>query len=441
MYEQRLREHRMMVSVETTGGLERRMKVQVPADRIENEVDTRLQSYGKTAKIKGFRPGKVPMKVIRQRYGGQIRQEVLGEVMQSSYFEAISQEKLRPAGGPRIEPDKVEQGQDLEYTAIFEVYPEFELKGHEGIEVDRPVAEIGDEDIEEMMSNLRRQRSEWLEIEGAAEPGHRVIVDFEGKLDGESFTGGSGQEVPIVLGEGGMLPDFEGGLTGMSANEEKDIKVSFPEEYGAEELAGKVADFHVKVTKVEERELPELDDEFCKAFGIQEGGVDKLRDEVADNMRREMEQTVRLKLKEQIMDGLLARNELDLPGVLVEDEIRGLRESAARRMGVDPSEASNLPPRDTVEEPARRRVKLGLLVAEIIRQSEIQLDQTRVRERIKELAAGYRNPDEVIKLYTGNRQLMDQLEMEIMEEQVVDWLIERAVIRENAMPFKELMNP
>ena len=238
-----------------------------------------------------------------------------------------------------------------------------------------------------------------------------------------------------------MLPDFEGGLTGMSANEEKDIKVSFPEEYGAEELAGKVADFHVKVTKVEERELPELDDEFCKAFGIQEGGVDKLRDEVADNMRREMEQTVRLKLKEQIMDGLLARNELDLPGVLVEDEIRGLRESAARRMGVDPSEASNLPPRDTVEEPARRRVKLGLLVAEIIRQSEIQLDQTRVRERIKELAAGYRNPDEVIKLYTGNRQLMDQLEMEIMEEQVVDWLIERAVIRENAMPFKELMNP
>ncbi|UCC13322.1 MAG: trigger factor [Gammaproteobacteria bacterium] len=431
----------MMVSVETTGGLERRMKVQVPADRIENEVDSRLQSYGKTAKIKGFRPGKVPMKVIRQRYGGQVRQEVLGEVMQSSYFEAISQEKLRPAGGPRIEPDNIEQGQDLEYTAIFEVYPEFELKGHEGIAVDQPVAQVGDEDIDEMMDNLRRQRSEWLEIDSAAEPGHRVIVDFEGKLDGESFSGGSGQEVPIVLGEGGMLPDFEDGLTGMSANEEKDIKVSFPEEYGAEDLAGKVADFHVKVTKVEERKLPELDDEFCKAFGVQEGGVQKLREEVADNMRREMEQTVRLRLKEQVMDGLLARNDLELPGVLVEDEIRGLRESAARRMGVDPSEASNLPPRDTVEEPARRRVKLGLLVAEIIRQSDIQLDQTRVRERIKELAAGYRDPDEVIKLYTSNRQLMDQLEMEIMEDQVVDWLIERAKISEKSVPFKELMRP
>jgi len=430
----------MMVSVETVSGLERRMKVQVPAERIEKEVDSRLERYGRTAKIKGFRPGKVPMKVIRQRYGGQVRQEVLGEVLQASYFEAISQEKLRPAGNPRIEPGNAEQGQDLEYVATFEVYPEVDLKSHEGIAVEKPVADIGDSDIDDMIESLRRQRAEWEEIEAAADVGHRLIVKFEGTLEGEAFAGGSGDEVPVVLGEGGMLPDFEAGLTGMQSGEERDIRVAFPEDYGAEHLAGRTADFHVTALRVEQQRLPEVDDEFCAAFGIREGGVGKLREEVLDSMRREAEQTVHRKLKEQIMDGLLAGNEVDLPAVLVEDEIRSLRDATARRMGIDPADASKLPPRETFEEPARRRVKLGLLVAEVIRRAEIELDKNRVRERIRELAADYRNPEEVVKLYTSNRQMMDRLEMEVMEEQVVDWLLERANLTEKAIQFKELMN-
>lgn len=431
----------MMVSVETVAGLERRMKVQVPAERIEKEVDSRLQRVGQSARIKGFRPGKVPMKVIRQRYGGQVRQEVLGELMQASYFEAITQEKLRPAGSPRIEPGNVEQGRDLEYVATFEVYPEVDLRGHEGLLVDKPVADIAETDIEEMVESLRRQRAEWEETDAAAENGLRVIVDFEGTLDGESFQGGSGQEVPVVLGEGGMLPDFEDGLTGMRAGDEKDIKVAFPEDYGAEHLAGRTADFRVTAKRVETQKLPELDEEFCRAFGIQEGGVAKLREEVIDSMRREADQTVRSRMKEQVMQGLLSRNELELPGVLVEDEVRSLRESAARRMGVDPADPANLPPRESFDEVARRRVKLGLLVAEVIRQAGIELDKDRVRERVRRLAADYKNPDEVMKLYTGNRQLMDKIEMEVMEEQVVDWLLKRADISEKGISFKELMHP
>jgi trigger factor len=431
----------MMVSVETVGGLERRMKVQVPAERIEKEVDSRLERYGKTAKLKGFRPGKVPMKVIRQRYGGQVRQEVLGEVMQSSYFEAISQENLRPAGGPRIEPEATDQGQDLEYTAVFEIYPEVTLQGHSGLAVEKPVPDVAESDIDDMMDNLRRQRADWQEQDKVSESGDRVVVDFEGTLDGESFSGGSGQEVPIVLGEGGMLPDFEAGLTSVSAGEEKTIQVAFPESYGAEHLAGKTADFTVKVHRVEVQVLPDLDDEFCKGFGVHEGGVEKLREEVADNMRREAEQKVRTRLKEQVMDGLLENNEVELPGVLVEDEIRSLQAMAAQQMGMDPTDAGQLPPRASFEEPARRRVKLGLLVAEVIRQAEIELDQGRVRDRIRQMAAGYSDPEEVIKLYTGNRQMMERLEMEVMEEQVVDWLLERAEISEKPIEFKELMRP
>lgn len=431
----------MMVSVETVSGLERRMKVQVPAERIEKEVDSRLERVGRTAKIKGFRPGKVPMKVIRQRYGSQVRQEVLGEVMQMSYFEAISQEKLRPAGNPRIEPGNTEQGTDLEYTAIFEIYPEVELKGHEGLSVEKPVAEIGESDIDDMIDNLRRQRAEWETIDQPAESGLRIVVNFEGTIDDAAFPGGTGEEVPVVLGEGGMLPDFESGLIGMKAGDEKDITVTFPEDYGAEELAGRTAQFHVTAVRVEARKLPDVDEEFCAGFGIKEGGVEKLREEVLDSMRRELEQTVQGRLKEQVMQGLLDENEVELPGSLVEDEIRGLRESAARRMGVDPSDPANLPPRDSFEDVARRRVKLGLLVAEVIRKAGIELDKDRVRDRVRQLAADYRNPEEVVKLYTQNRQLMDRLEMEVMEEQVVDWLLERAKISDKSIGFKELMRP
>jgi trigger factor len=415
------------------------MTVQVPAEQIESEIASRLASVGKTARIKGFRPGKVPMSVIRQRYGGQVRQEVLGELLRSTYAEAIAKESLRPAGGPQIEPGPIEEGKGLEYTATFEVYPEIELKGAKGIAVRRPVAEIGDDDVDRMLEKLRRQRVEWEAVERPAADADRVTVDFSGAIDGEPFPGGSGEEIPVVLGEGQMLPDFEAGLAGSSAGDEKDIKVAFPEDYGAPELAGKTADFHVRVRKVEEPRMPELDDRFAMSFGISEGGLAKLREEVADNMRREMEQTVRGQLREQLLSGLLEANQLELPKVLVEDEVRSLQESAIRRMGGEITEQTQLPPREPLEEPARRRVSLGLLVAEVIRTAEIELDQERARRRVIELAAGTGNPEEALRFYASNREIMDRIEMDVIEEQVVDWLLEHAEVREEQTTFESLM--
>lgn len=431
----------MMVSVETTAGLERRMTVQVPADKIESEIDSRLRRYGKTAKIKGFRPGKVPMQVVRQRYGGQVREEVLNEMMRSSFIEALGQEKLRPAGGPRIEPGKLEQGVDLEYTATFEVYPEITLTGHEGMKIRRPTAEITEADIDDMMDRLRRQRAEWEEREKAAEDGDQITVDFNGTLDGEPFAGGEGQDVPVVLGRGAMLPDFETGLKGMSAGEEKEITVNFPDDYGAAELAGRTAVFQVTARAVAVETLPVVDDAFCESFGITEGGVDQLRKEVADNMARELAQVSRARMKEQVLEQLIEANEAELPRVLVDQEIRVMQASAARRMGLDPSDSSNLPPAETLEPQASRRVKLGLLVAEVIGQADIQLDQARVRQRLMELAASSGRPEEVIKLYTSSPEMMGQIEAEVMEEQVVDWLIEHAETTDEASSFAELMQP
>lgn len=431
----------MMVSVETTAGLERRMTVQVPADKIESEIDSRLRRYGKTAKIKGFRPGKVPMQVVRQRYGGQVREEVLNEMMRSSFIEALGQEKLRPAGGPRIEPGKLEQGVDLEYTATFEVYPEITLTGHEGMKIRRPTAEITEADIDDMMDRLRRQRAEWEVTEKAAEDGDQITVDFNGTLDGEPFAGGEGQDVPVVLGRGAMLPDFETGLKGMSAGEEKEITVNFPDDYGAAELAGRTAVFQVTARAVAVETLPVVDDAFCESFGITEGGVDQLRKEVADNMARELAQVSRARMKEQVLEQLIEANEAELPRVLVDQEIRVMQASAARRMGLDPSDSSNLPPAETLEPQASRRVKLGLLVAEVIGQADIQLDQARVRQRLMELAASSGRPEEVIKLYTSSPEMMGQIEAEVMEEQVVDWLIEHAETTDEASSFAELMQP
>lgn len=431
----------MMVSVETTAGLERRMTVQVPAEKIENEIDSRLRRYGKTAKIKGFRPGKVPMQVVRQRYGGQVREEVLNEMMRSSFIEALGQEKLRPAGGPRIEPGKLEQGVDLEYTATFEVYPEITLTGHEGMKIRRPTAEITEADIDDMMDRLRRQRAEWEVTEKAAAEGDQITVDFKGTLDGEPFSGGEGQDVAVVLGRGSMLPDFETGLKGMTAGEEKEVTVNFPDDYGAAELAGRTAVFQVTARAVAVEKLPEFDDAFCESFGITEGGVDRLRKEVADNMARELAQVSRARMKEQVLDQLVEANETDLPRILVDQEIRVMQESAARRMGLDPADSANLPPAETLEPQASRRVKLGLLVAEVIGQADIELDQTRVRQRLMELAASYGRPEEVIKMYTSNPEMMGQIEAEVMEEQVVDWLIEHAETTDEASSFGELMQP
>lgn len=427
-----------MVTVESVGNLERRMKVQVPAAKIENEIDSRLRSVGKRAKLKGFRPGKAPMNVLRQQYGPQVRQEVLSEVIQSTYSEAIGQEQLRPAGGPRIEASKVVQGEDFEYTAVFEVYPEIEITGLEKIKVERPNAEVADADVDDMIEKLRRQKASWDTVERPAQAPDRVVIDFEGKVDGEVFEGGVAKEAPVELGAGKMLPDFEAGLEGIAAGEEREIKVRFPDDYHASELVSKTAVFAVKAHRVEAQTLPEIDEEFCKAYGVDEGGVETLRKEIRANMQRELAQAVRGKVKAQLMEGLLEQNSIELPKALVEEEIDKMQ----REMfgGKIPDEKRAELPRQPFEEQAGKRVALGLLLGEIVRSEKLEVDQERLRAKVDDLASSYDDSEKVARAYMSNPSLLAQIENMVLEEQAVDHLLKQAKVKDKSVSFKDVMD-
>jgi trigger factor len=428
----------MQVSVEAIGALERRMEVQVPAERVEKAIDERLQKLSRTVRLKGFRPGKVPVKVVRQQFGQQVRQEVLSDVMQATFAEAVTQQNLIPAAGPRIEPISLEQGSDLKYRATFEILPEIKLTGLETIEVKRPTADVTAADIEAMIQNLREQRATYSPVEREAQDTDRVVVDFAGTLDGQPFEGGQGENVTIHLGSGRMLADFEKGIRGAKAGEKKTIDVTFPENYGAPNLAGKTAKFEVTIKSVEERKLPELDEEFCKSYGVDTGGVERLRQEVEDNMRRELNDAIRARMKVQVLDGLVATNPIELPKSLVDVQVRDMQIEAGRRMGAQ--DVSQLPPAEAFVEQARRRVALNLLVNEIIRTAELKVDQSKVQARMEELAQQFPDPAQALQAYRSNPQLRRQLEASVLEDQVVDWLLERAKVTEVPSTFKELMN-
>ncbi|MFC4314179.1 trigger factor [Steroidobacter flavus] len=427
----------MQVSVESTGALERRMEVQVPAERVEKAVDERLQRMSRTVRLKGFRPGKVPVKVVRQQFGQQVRQEVLGDVMQSTFNEAVVQEKLTPAGGPRIEPINLEQGADLKYAAIFEVIPQIEIKGVESLSVERPAATVSVADVDAMIQNLREQRPSYNAVEREARDTDRVTIDFEGTIDGVPFEGGKAENFPIDLGAGRMLADFEAGLRGTKAGDKKDIEMTFPATYAAN-LAGKQAKFAITVHKVEERQLPELNEEFAKVYGVEEGGIERLRSEVQENMERELGEAIKARVKKQILDGLLAANPIELPKSMVDAQVRELQLDAARRMGA--RDASQIPPPDGFQEPARRRVALSLLIGEIIRNANIQVDQAQVQTRFEELAAQYPDQGQALQQYRANPQFRRQMEAAVLEDQVIDWLAQRAQVADKASSFKEIMN-
>jgi trigger factor len=362
----------------------------------------------------------------------------VSELLQSSFAEAVSERKLNPAGGPRIEPISVAEGEDLKYTAIFEVFPEVSIKGLDTITIERPVATVSDDDVDAMIESLRKQRPNWKAASRGSRTGDRVTIDFIGTMDGTPFEGGKGEDVAIVLGEGRMLPEFESGLIGRDADTQASISVRFPDDYQAKALAGKTAQFDVTVKKVEEPELPPLDDEFCAAYGVAEGGIAKLREEVGDNMRRELEQNVRARLKSQILDRLLAANPVELPAALVESQIREMQLDTARRMGA--RDASQIPPRDPFIEPSRRRVALGLLINEIIKSEKIELDQAKVTARLEDIVSTYKDPQEALRAYRQNREAMQQVEMLVLEDQVVDWLLGRIKVTEQPTSFKAVMN-
>jgi len=429
----------MQVKVESTGTLERRMRIELPTQRIEQEVETRLKKVGKTAKIKGFRPGKVPPKVVRQHYGGRIRQEVLSDLMGQSYRDAVQQENLNPVAQPRIEPDASAGADSFAYTATFEVMPEVELTGLDKIEVTVPVIDITDADCDAMIENLRRQKAEWETVDRAAAEGDRVIVDFDGKLDGETVQGGNGKEVPVVLGDGQMLPDFEKALYKVEAGSQKSFKVKFPKDYHAEALAGKKVDFEVRVHRVEEQILPPLDDSLAETYGIAEGGLEKLKADVRENMAREAEQKIRGDVRDQALSGLLEANPVEVPRALVHQEAHSMQHEAMRQLGIEDHDKA--PAIENFTAGAERRVRLSLLIHQVIDDNDIQLDQDRIRARVEQLCAGYENSGEMVSMYLGNPNIMSQIEPMVLEDQAVDWLLENGKEKSKKVGFGEYMNP
>lgn len=428
----------MQVTVESTGKLERRMRVELPAERIEQEIDSRLKRVGKTAKIKGFRPGKVPAKVVRQRYGKQVREEVLGELMQKSYTEAVVREKLNPAGGPKIEADDGADGSNFAYVATFEIMPEVELQGLDKIKVEKPAVDIGEADLDAMIEKLREQKADWQEVDRKSADGDRVVCDFSGMLDGEPVEGGQGTNVPVVLGQGQMLPDFEKGLKGVSAGDETTFKVKFPKDYHAEDLKGKKVDFTVNVHSVEEQVLPEVDDEFAGLFGIEEGGIEKFKQDVRENMEREAGQKVKNDLREQVMNALLEANPIDIPQTLKHQEMHEMQHEAMRRLGIEDHDQA--PPMENFAESAEQRVRLGLLVRQLIADKDITLDEGRVRDHVEEMCAGYENSDEMVNIYMSNPQIVQQVEPLVLEQMAVDWLTEHGTVKEKKVSFTDYMN-
>ncbi len=415
------------------------MRVELPAERIEKEVESRLKSVGKTAKLKGFRPGKIPANVVRQRYGTQVRQEVLTELMGQSYRDAVVQENLNPVAQPRIEPEISGKGDGFAFVATFEVLPEVTLQGVDKIEVTRPDVQISDEDCDDMLESLRKQKATWKTVEREAGEGDRVVVDFDGRLKGESIEGGTGSEVPVVLGQGQMLPDFEKGLSGAKADEEKSFKVRFPKDYHAAELAKKSVEFTVKVHRVETEELPPLDDSLAELYGVEKGGLDKLRADIVANMKREADQKVRNDVREQAMSGLLEANPIEVPNSLVHQEAHSMQHEATHQLGSDDQEQA--PPLDNFTEGAEKRVRLSLLIQQLVSENNIVLDADRLRERVEQICAGYENAGEMVTNYLGNPQVMARIEPLVMEEQAVEWIIENGVEKKKKISFKEYMKP
>ena len=429
----------MQVTVETLEGLERGLTITVPSASIDDAVNGELRNIAKNRRFDGFRKGKVPMKMVAQMYGTAVRQDVLGEVMQRHFIEAIVKEKINPAGGPTFTPVDNEAGKDLVFKATFEVYPEVELKGLENIEVEKPAVNVKEEDVAEMIETLRKQQSDWVEVDAAAEEGNQVTIDFVGTIDGEEFEGGKAEAFPLEMGQGRMIPGFEDGIQGKTKGMEFEIDVNFPEDYHAENLKGKAAKFSIKIIKIESRELPEVNDEFVAKFGVTEGGIDALKAEVQKNMERELKQAIKQRIKQQAIDGLVKENDIDVPSSLIDQEIDVVRKQAAQRFGGNPEVADQLP-RELFVDQAKQRVVVGLLLGEVIKAGEIKADDEKVKSLIEELASAYEDPSEVIAHYEQNAQMMDNMRNVALEEQAIDAILAKAKVTEKEMPFNELMN-
>ncbi len=427
----------MQVSVETTSSLERRMTVGIPAEKIDTAVESKLAETARRVRIDGFRPGKVPMREVRRRFGKAIREEVIGEIVSNSFYEAMNKESLNPAGYPSIERTKDTPGEDFEFVATFEVYPQISVQGLTNIQVVRPIADIQEADIDAMIERLREQRATFVDVERAAQNNDQVIIDFVGTKDGEAFQGGSAENTKLVLGSGQMIPGFEDGLVGAAKGEERVLALSFPEDYHAPELKGQAVQFAVTVKAIQEKQLPEVNEEFIKAFAAKDPSMENFRSEIRVNMERELKNAVKNRVKKQIMDGVLAQNEVDAPKALIDAEIDRQRQQMVQQFGGGANFDYRTLPAELFEKQASRAVKLALLLGEVIKERQIKSDGTRVRSAIEELAQPYENPEQVVAWYYENKQVLQQVEAMVLEDQVVDVILEQAQLTDQSMPYEE----
>ncbi len=432
----------MQVSVESPSAIERRVTVSVEENQIDEAVQSKLQNLTKTVKLKGFRAGKVPLQVVKQRYGGQVRIEVLQDVIQSTFYEAIQKEKLTPAGNPNFDPKPSNPGDGLEYTATFEIYPEVAISDITSLEIEKPVAAIEDADMEKMIETIQKQNISWEEADRAAQLEDKATVDFVGTIDGVAFEGGTGDDMSIELGKGQLIPGFEDGIVGMSTGDEKTLDLSFPDNYQKEDLAGKAVQFAVTLKKIEQPVLPEVNEELFKKMGLEGGNMEEFREEIRANMQRELDNSLGTKAKEAVMDKLLEAHELDVPKTLIDSESQALVQQMMGNMqqqGMDPKEMKLAP--EMFEAEAKRRVSLGLIMAEIVKQEGLTADEALVKQKVDSIAEPYEHSEQVVQYYYGDKRRLAEIESLVIEEQIVDWVLSKAKVKDKSMTFNEIMYP
>ncbi len=435
-----VREQLMPNDQEAQSALERRIDMSVPIADIDREVDARLKRMARTVKMPGFRPGRVPMKIVAQTYGHQIRSEAIGAAVEKTFGEKVREQNLRIAGSPRIEPKQGGGDSALEFIAVFEVYPEVELGDLSSQTVERPVLTVGDAEVDKTIDVLRKQRTSFDEVDREAKEGDRVVIDFVGRNDGEVFEGGQAEDFPFVIGSGAMLRDFETAVQGLKAGDSKRFDVTFPDDYQAENLAGKAVQFDITVKRVEAPVLPGIDADFARALGVADGDVVKLRDEVRSNLEREIRRRIQAKVKEQVMNALLTVNPIEAPKALVGAESQQLAENAKRDLEMRGMSSKDIPVDPSwFTAQAERRVKLGLIMAELVKVHDLFAKPEQVRTLVEEMAQSYEDPSELVRWYYAQPERLSQAEAVVVEDNVVAWVISQVQVTDSEISFDELM--
>ena len=426
-----------MKKKQSTNELEKNVVIEIPKSTLDEMIELKLISIGKKVKIKGFRPGKIPKSVLKKYHGSEAYQDAISDLIQAGYVDAIKESNYNPISPPNIKPIE-HKGDNLSFEATFEVLPEIELKDLDKISISRPDVKITSKDTDNMLEKLRKQKRSWKRIESKSVEGDQINIDFKGKLNGKKFPGSDGDSVNVILGENQMIPDFERALYGLKEGDEKSFKVKFPKDYHSSDLSGKKVDFDIKVNHLEQGILPDLDDNFVKEFGIDGGDVGKLREDIERNMKRELNHKINQDIKNQVMEGLLEKNNIPIPNSMKDNEIENMQKESMRQMGI--KDEKDIPPAESFNEMAEKRVKLGLLISKYIEDKALKLDQEKVKKHIEDMFAGYQEPEKLIEQYMGNQQIMSQIQSMVLEEQAFDLIAQEGKQKSSKISFSEYMN-